>query len=102
MKKPEKYKNYHCEDYFLSQKYVNGIYDEPSQLWVIIPAIEVEEDIENEFLVIGRPGFDGLQFGYRKHKKGLWVHYPIENEFTLLAPNIATLADGWINGKISV
>jgi len=99
---PERFSDYSCADYFDSDTFTRGVWHEPSQLWVIVPADKVAERRELEFLVVGRPGCDGIEFGYRKGLDGLWVYYPIGREFRLLAPNVAELVVGWFGGSITV
>jgi hypothetical protein len=99
---PERFIDYQCADYFASDKFVRGVWDESSQLWVIVAADEIVERPELEFLVIGRPGCDGIEFGYRKGHDGLWAYYPIGREFTSVAPSISTLVEGWRAGSITV
>ena len=102
MQIPGKYSDYNCQDYFLSRKFRAGVYSEVEQLWLIIPIREVRENRGINFLVIGRPGLDGIEFGYRKNEKGLWAYYPLENEFRLLAQDLEELVSGWLDGNIFV
>jgi hypothetical protein len=81
---------------------MQGVWDEFSILWLILPAREVTERFNINFLVIGRPGVDGIEFGYRANFDGIWAYYPIENNFVLLAPTLATFLEGWRSQKITV
>jgi hypothetical protein len=67
----------------------------PAETWVIVPIVEVYEDTELEFLVVGRSGSDGIDFGFRKGYSGLWAFYPIDQEFRPVASTVAELVDGW-------
>ena len=100
MRTPEKFKKYNCEEYFSS--FIDGFYCELQQLWVISPLDEIEENIEVNFLSIGRSGWGGIDFGYRIEEKGLWVYYPIEKEFLLVAEDIPKLVEGWQSGRIAI
>lgn len=102
MEIPEPFSDYRCADYFASNTFNRGVRDEQSQLWVIVGANDVVEHSELEFLVVGRPGCDGIKFGYRKRYDGLWAYYPIGREFTFVAPSISTLVEGWLAGSITV
>jgi hypothetical protein len=61
----------------------------------------VLERPELEFLAVGSSGCNGLEWGYRKGHRGLWVCYPIE-QFESLGPTLAELFDGWYSGRIRV
>lgn len=53
-------------------------------------------------LVIGRPGVDGLVWGYRKTHPGIWVYYPVDDEYRLIAATVADLHEGYSSGRIAV
>lgn len=92
---------YQCDDYFSSPLAERGYYDEPSQFLYILPAELVYEDAEKPFLVIGSAGVDGIMWGYRLGKAGLWA-WPIDGEFRYMAPTVEELLDGWLSGSTSV
>jgi hypothetical protein len=94
MQIPEQFKDYDCRDYFDSDKFARGVYDEQARFWTFYIATDVIERPELEFLAVGSPGCDGLEWGYRKGSPGLWVFYPIEQRFQLLAPTLAELFEG--------
>ena len=98
---PEKWHSYDCADYFQSTLSEKGWWDEEGQCQYIEPADRVFEDYAREFLVIGRPGVDGIQWGYRKGHAGIWAHYPIENTFVLLADTASNLRAGFHSGRIT-
>ena len=102
MNVPKHFHDYRCSDYFDSDRFTLGVWCEAAQLWVIVPADEVAEDPERALLVIGRPGVDGIEFGYRHGHEGIWAHYPIEDEFRFVAPNVSALVEGWFSGSIKV
>jgi hypothetical protein len=93
---------YACGDYFGSMLASQGLWDEAAQLWLIVPAAEAQQHQEMDFLEVGRPGVDGILFGYRKGRPGFWAFYPIEREFQLLAENIQAFLKGWDEGRITV
>ena len=99
---PKHFIDYRCSGYFESDRFTQGVWDERAQLWLIVSADEVAECPERQFLVIGRPGVDGIEFGYRRNHEGIWAHYPIEDEFRFVAPNVSALVDGWFAGTIKV
>jgi hypothetical protein len=102
MSVPEKWSSYNCSDYCLSPLAVTGWWDRNGQCWYIEPAERVCEDPVREFLVIGRPGVDGIEWGYRKHRQGIWAHYPIENDFRAVATSVSDLREGYSSGRITV
>lgn len=99
---PEHWRDYRCEDYFASSLAETGYWDEPGQYWYFWPADRVVEDPGRQFLIIGGPGVDGIDWGYRKGRRGLWAYYPIGRRYVLLAPTFAELADGWLSGRLTV
>ena len=102
MEIPEKWQGYDCGDYYRSPLAQQGWWDEESQYWYIEPAPRVHEDIAREFLIIGGPGVDGIEWGYRRRHQGLWAHYPIDDEFVLLAGSTSELREGYLSGRITV
>lgn len=93
---------YPCADYIHSGFAAKGLWDEDSQVWVIEPLQRAEELPAIEFLQVGRPGVDGIAFGYRSREDGFWAYYPMEGRFALLAPTVADFASGWKAGTISL
>ncbi|MCC6670907.1 MAG: hypothetical protein IT458_07595 [Planctomycetes bacterium] len=102
MEVPEKWRGYDCGDYFQSPVAEEGWWDEEGQYWYIEPAGKLREDAGHQFLVIGGPGVDGIHWGYRKGHRGIWAHYPIEDEFVLLAGSASELREGYSSGRIKV
>ena len=97
---PKQWLDYPCEDYFASPFAHDGFWDESVQHWVIEPAERVDEDIEAEFLQVGRPGVDSIGFGYRKGHPGLWAfHRMVDRDFQYIAPTVNELFAAWNNGK---
>jgi len=99
MEVPEKWAGYECGDYFQSPLAERGWWDGDSQYWYIEPAPNLREDPAREFLVIGGPGVDGIRWGYRRHRAGVWAHYPIDDDFVLLAATAAELQSGVSSGR---
>ena len=102
MEVPKQFKAYSCEGYFHSEQFVNGVWDAKSQLWLLVSASEIVEKPELSFLVIGRPGTDGIEFGFRKGLAGIWACYPIEQKFVLIATDVSALVERWFSGGIEV
>ena len=93
---------YPCGDYLTSECAASGVWDERAQLWLIVPLSDVEELIAERFLVVGRPGVDGIAFGYRRERPGFWAYHPVAGEYQLLAASMAEFLDGWRSGTITV
>lgn len=93
---------YVCADYMESELATLGFWDAAGQIWIIVPLSEVEELAAEGFLVVGRPGSDGISLGYRRGYPGFWAYRPIDREYELLAATVAEFLDGWRNGTITV
>jgi hypothetical protein len=102
MQVPERFRRYHCEDYFAGGWADRGHIDERSQTLVIAPVSQAYERKEKDFFAIGRSGWGGIDFGYRVGQVGLWAYYPIGGEFKFMAPTVADLVQGYCSGKLSV
>ena len=95
------FEQYECDEYFNSS-YANGFYHDESYLQLIYPEKELKEKKEIGFLVVGSAGADGIEFGYKKGEKGIWVYYPIDNKFEYVADSLEALIEGWCSGEIKV
>jgi hypothetical protein len=98
---PLRWREYNCADYFTSTLSENGYWDEAGQYWYMLPAERVYEDTDLQFLVIGDPGVDGIDWGYRRGQPGLWAH-PIDGEYKCLAPTVEALLQGYLSGAVSI
>jgi hypothetical protein len=99
--RPARWRSYHCDDYFASTLAEFGSWDDASQLWLVWPADRVYERPDEQFLVIGTAGVNGIHWGYRGGQRGLWA-YPIDGEFVWKASSAAELVQGWLSGTIVV
>jgi hypothetical protein len=99
---PTRWRDFNCADYFSSALADHGYWDEPSQYRYIWSAEQVYEDGERQFLVIGGPGVDGIDWGYRRGHSGLWAWFPIDAEFVAIAATAEALLQGWLSGAITV
>jgi hypothetical protein len=99
---PAKWRVYECDDYFASSLAETGWWDEEGKCWYIERAARIYEDEGREFLVIGRPGVDGIEWGYRREHHGVWAHYPIDDVFVRVAESAVSLRDGYSSGAIKV
>lgn len=102
MKVPQEYRDYGCDDYYASPWSEQGYWDEEAQLDLIVPADEVEEMPEHSFLSVGRPGVDGIAFGYRKGHAGVWAFYPMEGTFVPAAATTEELVEKWRTDRLSL
>lgn len=99
---PELWRDFPCADYFESPICQTGWWDADGQCWYIEPAERLHEDEGREMLVIGHPGVDGIEWGYRRGVPGLWAWFPSSCEFVRIASSVADLRDGHASGRISV
>lgn len=97
-----RFEQYQCADYLASVWSVDGLWDEKSYLWLLEPLSQIEELDQKGFLQVGRPGVDGIGFGYRIEYKGFWAYYPMDDHFALLSPSITEFVKGWQTGTITV
>ena len=93
---------YHCEDYFGSSLAQHGYFDERGQAWYVWPSNRIYEDSERQFLVVGGPGWDGIQWGYRRGLHGCWAWCPIDGVFQYVAATVPSLLDDWLSGAITL
>jgi hypothetical protein len=100
MEVPAHLRRYPCGDYFASAWAESGFRCEMSQFTVVTPAAEVEELPQVGFLAVGRAGADGIRFGYRAGRPGVWAYYPIGREFEPVAPSVAELVRRWVAGDV--
>ena len=77
-----------------------GYYSDYIQYWVIRPQAEWEYDAEREWLCLGGPGVDGLEFGIRKGQAGVFAYYPIDDDYVQKAPSVPELIRGLLDGSI--
>lgn len=94
---PVQFKGYQCAEYF--DQFSHGVWSESEQMWLIIPADDVVD--RGGFLVIGRAGVDGIEFGYRREAEGIWAH-PVDSDFKHVASSVGALVQGWLGGAIRV
>jgi hypothetical protein len=100
MKTPASLRDFHCSDYFGSAWAKSGYYDEPSQIMLVLPVRE--RVVRADFLVMGRPGVDGIEFGYRRGKHGIWAYYPMEDRFARVAKTTADLIDVYTSSRMKL
>lgn len=92
--------DFEAREYLDSVEFRDGVFDSEAQVQLIEAPERAVERVD--FLVIGRPGVDGIEWGYRKGSPGIWAYYPLEDEFRELAPSLREFLDGWRNGGITV
>ena len=93
------YESYQADEYF-STSYREGVYDDQTQWWLIYPEGKAHE--REDFLVIGSPGVDQIEWGYRKAEPGIWQYDPVLQELRYLVPTLAQLINGWHLGEVVV
>ncbi|NNE22949.1 MAG: hypothetical protein HKN11_10095 [Rhizobiales bacterium] len=100
MKLPPEFDRSGAADYL--RFYSDGRFDEFAQLWFILPVKDAYIDPDTKGLVFGHPGVDGLCFCYRPGHSGVWIYYPIEQEWRKISGSISELESGWFDRTISV
>ena len=91
-----------CDDYTESEYSRTGWFDEETQCWCIEPASRLVVDSESSLLVIGRPGVDGIIWGYRRSHSGIWAYLPVDRELRWLASSVCELRSGWEHGTLKL
>lgn len=102
MNPPDAWREFDCADYCASPLAFTGWWDEPGQIWYVEPAPRSYVDTAIQMLVVGRPGVDGLVWGYRRGLPGIWVYYPLDGHYRQVAWTIDELRDGYSSGGIVV
>lgn len=97
-----RFEQYQFADYLASVWSADGLWDEKCYLRLLEPLSQIEELDQKGFLQVGRPGVDGIGFGYRAGCEGFWAYYPMEDRFEILAPSITEFVTGWQAGTITV
>lgn len=100
-RQPERWRQFHCDDYFSSAYCEDGHWDEWGQYWCISPFDQVVEHEASAFLDVGGAGVDGIRFGYRRGYSGIWA-YPVDGEFVFLADTVDAFLRQWLSGRITL
>ncbi len=100
---PDEWQAYPCAEYCEALLSRDGYWDASAQLWLIESATGVTVDAASHFLQVGRPGVDGIGFGYRAGLPGFWAfHRGADPCFQLLSPSIHAFLTEWLAGRITV
>lgn len=77
-------------------------YCEKSQIDVILPPEKIAMDSTKQWLIIGYPGVDGIEFRINRNQKDskIFAFYPIEETYIEVANSDKELIDKWKTGKI--
>lgn len=102
MEVPSRWRCYDCADYDHSPLAANGWWNERARCWYVEPSGQLREDAEREFLVIGRPGVDGIEWAYRRGRRGVWAYYPFDVDFVNFARSASELLDSFRSGTTTV
>jgi len=81
---------------------VEGFYSENEKYWTIRTRCEWKHDPDREWICLGGPGVDGIEFGVRKGRVGVFAYYALDAEFIVKAESVPELIHGWTNGSIAV
>jgi|GEM_PF-6229919 len=71
---------------------------------IILPADKIEEDQTKEWLIIGWPGVDGIQFRVKSKDpdQAVFAFYPIEQVHIKIADSDKDLIEKWKSGQITL
>jgi hypothetical protein len=81
---------------------IEGVFSQEEQYWTVRPVDEWEQMDRPEWISIGGPGVDGIQFCSCIESNGIHVYYPNEDRFELVAETVPQLVEGWQTGRITV
>lgn len=81
----------------LVQANIQPYYCEESYCDVVIPVLDIRPDTTENWLVIGRPGVDGIEFRIKNNSPILTVYayHPIGNKHTEIAESPNELVRRW-------
>ena len=99
---PQRFAQFGCSEYFGSPGFRSGVFIPAAQLQVVYPESQLRLACGNSFLVIGSAGADGIEFGYRQEREGLWAFHPSESRFQFVASSVQQLVVGYRSGAITV
>ena len=88
-------------DYLYEDPPLNGYYDKTEFQFILSPK-DYEINQQNEWLMIGNAGSDGIEFGIKKGHKKIYAYYPIEEDYSVKANSINDLINGLCSGSITV
>ncbi|MCD6065325.1 MAG: hypothetical protein K0S33_151 [Bacteroidetes bacterium] len=82
------------------EKIIEPYYCEDAQIDVILPADRFYTDPSGDYLVIGYPGVDGIEFRLKTNVNDMTVYafYPIGQEHIEIAQTPAELVRKWKEG----
>lgn len=77
-------------------------YCEKSFIDVVLPADEIKTDDTNQWLIIGSPGVDGIEFRVKNQNPDttVYVYYPIDDEHIWIANSVEDLISKWKEEKV--
>jgi len=81
---------------------IEGYFDKDAIYWIIRKKDAWKIDLTRNFMSIGGPGADGIEFGLKKGLIGFWVYYPIDNEYIKVADSFTDFIDKWKNGDLKI
>jgi hypothetical protein len=84
-------------------KVLPPFYCEESFVDVILPADKIKADESNEWLIIGSPGVDGIEFRVKQtDDTAVFVYYPYEDENIKVADTPEELIEIWKAGRLKL
>jgi len=84
----------------MTDGYRDGYYCERSFVWVVLPENDRTKSTWNENLVVGHPGFDGVEFQVDEDSAGILAFYPNTDEIGWVAESLEDLVERWKSDRI--
>lgn len=76
----------------------HGYFSERDQYWILAPVLEWS--LRGDWLAVGGPGVDGIEWAVRRGQPGLFAFYPIDQEFVAVAESAHDLITRWTSGAL--
>ncbi len=81
-------------------EFSDGHYCSQAQIWVILPVRERKKSYWNDNLVVGNPGFDGVEFQIAEGSPEVLALYPNTDEIGVIASDLEDLVKKWNTDSI--
>lgn len=91
-------------DITIMKKEFTPYYCQDSFVDVILPPDRIKNDETNEWIIIGWPGVDGIEFRVKSNNsdRSIFAFYPIEQNYVKVADSDKDLIDKWRSGELTV
>ena len=79
---------------------LEGYYCIKAQIWVVLPNHERSRSSWNPNVVVGYPGFDGVEFQTAEGSPEVLAYYPNTDEIGVVAADLEDLVKRWNSDSI--